>query len=121
MSLTLILARDYLTWKHANTTLSGQYDLSNHLLAVNMSARSLVKRNGIESGPYSQEEVVTFFNGGGLSPSNLVCFARKWRWLGRDRWFPVKWLRHPRSLATSGFRALPPLSGHASPLCSSRS
>jgi hypothetical protein len=28
MSLALILAQDHLTWKHANTTLSGQNDLS---------------------------------------------------------------------------------------------
>src|ERR1035437_8005001 len=28
MSLTLILAQDYLTWKHPNTILSGQIDLS---------------------------------------------------------------------------------------------
>src|ERR1039458_2233067 len=28
MSLTLILAQDYLTWKHANIVLSGQIDLS---------------------------------------------------------------------------------------------
>ena len=63
-----------------------------------MSARYLVKRNGIESGPYSQEEVVALFDGGDLSSSDLVCFARKWRWLGRDRWFPVEWLRHPPSL-----------------------
>jgi hypothetical protein len=63
-----------------------------------MSATYLVKRNGVESGPYNQEHVLTLLDGGHLSPSDMVCFARKWRWLGRDHWFPVEWLSHPPSL-----------------------
>ena len=64
-------------------------------LAINMSATYLVERNGAESGPYSHKEVLALLERGCLSPSDMICFARKWRWLGRDRWFPVEWLRHP--------------------------
>ena len=63
-----------------------------------MSARYLIKRNGVESGPHSQEELLVLLENGSLSPSDTVCFARRWRWLGRDQWFPVGWLRHPPSL-----------------------
>jgi hypothetical protein len=63
-----------------------------------MSATYLVKRNGVESGPHSHEEVLMLLDNGSLSPCDLVCFARKWHWLGRDHWFPVEWLRHPPSL-----------------------
>ena len=63
-----------------------------------MSAKYLIKRNGVESGPHSQEEVLTQLDSGSLSPSDTVCFARRWRWLGPDHWFPVEWLRRPPSL-----------------------
>ena len=66
--------------------------------AVSMSANYLVKRNGVESGPYSQEEALSLLDAGSISSSDLVCFARRWRRLGRDHWFPVEWLRHPPSL-----------------------
>ena len=62
-----------------------------------MSAKYLIKSNGAVSGPHSQEEVLTLLDGGRLSGSDLTCFARKWRWLGRETWFPVDWLRHPPS------------------------
>jgi hypothetical protein len=63
-----------------------------------MSAKYLVKRNGVESGPYSHEQVLALVDGGDLFSTDCVCFARKWRWLGRDHWFPIEWLRHPPRL-----------------------
>ena len=58
-------------------------------------ARYLVKKSGVESGPYSKEQILSQLEKGALSSSDLVCFARRWRWLGHDTWFPVEWLRHP--------------------------
>ncbi len=66
-------------------------------IGLDMSTRYLVKKNGAESGPYSQEQVLTLVDNGSLSSSDFACFARKWRWLGQDHWFPVEWLRHPPS------------------------
>jgi hypothetical protein len=63
-----------------------------------MSVSYRVRKDGGESGPYSQEQVLAMLDRGTVSSSDLVCFARRCRWLGRDHWFPVEWLRYPPSL-----------------------
>ena len=42
MSLTLLLAQDYLTWKHANIILSGQNDLLIKWLGGNFGPRKVL-------------------------------------------------------------------------------
>lgn len=63
-----------------------------------MSARYFIKRAGVESGPYSHEELLSLLDSGSLSPGDVACFARKWRWLGGDQCFPLEWLHHPPGL-----------------------
>jgi hypothetical protein len=60
-----------------------------------MRAKFLVKKNGVESGPFSEQEFLAMLDTGKLSPSDLICFARRWRWLAQDVWFPAEWLRRP--------------------------
>jgi hypothetical protein len=55
--------------------------------------RYLIKKNSVETGPFEYGQILARLEDGSLLPSELVCFATKWRRPGREKWFPAAWLR----------------------------